>query len=125
MTRTPNITRTHVNVGLAIVAVFLFLVTQCVESVISVVLPGAAIHWIISNEQRLASENHAYINVDWTTKATFFILLPAISLSVIAFWLPRHSGQLHPWAIYTIASFSLAFLLVNLYGRYLSLRKLP
>jgi len=105
------------------VAALLFLITSRVESLLTIILPGAVIHWMISNERRLAEEGSELPSVPWPTRAALFIFLPVLSLAVIAFWFPVYAKNWNPWGTYAVASFSLALLLVKIYERYLLIRK--
>ena len=109
-------------IGLALLAIALPVVTGSRESIVTVVLPAAAIYWMIAREHRIGSENQRFSPVPWTTRLRLFGLFPGLSLTVILFWLPKYAPELTPWAKYSIASFSLGLVLVKVYVRYLTLR---
>jgi hypothetical protein len=111
------------NVAVGCIALALFLVTKCVQSLVTVILPAAAVHWMISNERRLAADGKDLPNVPLLTRAVLFVLIPGLSLAVIAFWFPVYARKWNPWGIYAIASFSLGLLLVKIYERYLLIRR--
>jgi hypothetical protein len=124
------ITTTHrgrnlTNIGLLSACILLFLTTRKWESLITIILPGAAIHWMISNEQKLSMQRQRRLQVDRKTMITLLGVPMVISILVVIFYIPRMSMKLNSWTIYAIASFSLGFLLVNLYGRYVAMRKPP
>ena len=111
------------NMFICAVAVLLVLITRHVESLVTIILPGAVVHWMISNERRLAEEGSELPSVPWPTRAALFVFLPALSLALIASWFPVYAKNWNPWEAYAVASFSLALLLVKIYERYLLIRK--
>lgn len=111
------------NVAIGFVALVFFLVTKRAQSVVTVILPAAAIHWMISNERRLVADGEDLPNVPWPTRAVLFVLIPSLSLVVIAFWFPIYAKNWNPWGTYAVASFSLGLLLVKIYERYLLIRR--
>ena len=119
----PSNNRSIANIGLVAVAALIFFVSRRWESPLTVVLPGCVIHWIISRENRSARDGFQLPRVRWQTKFTLFVLPVAFSMGIILFWLPAHAHGMNPWGIYSIASFSVALLLVKLYERFLSIRR--
>jgi hypothetical protein len=106
-----------------VVAALLVVITRRVESLVTIILPSAALHWMISNERRLAEEGSELPMVPLATRIALFVPLPAMSLALIAFWLPTYLKDLNPWGSYAVASFSLALLLVKMYERFLRIRR--
>jgi len=100
------------------VALALVPITRHVESLVTIILRGVAVHWMVSNERRLAEEGSELLSVPF-----LFVLLPAGSLAVIAFWFPLYAKDLNPWGTYAGALFSLALLLVKIYERFLLIRR--
>ena len=115
--------RTIANTSICVVAMLLVLITRHVESLVTIILPSAVVHWIISRERRFAAEDPELPSVPWPTRAALFRLLPALSLAVIAFWFNVYGKNWNPWGLYAVASFSLALLLVKIYERFLLIRK--
>lgn len=111
------------NASLLAVAALLVLTSRQVESVVATILPGVVVNWMISNERRLAEKGPEMPSVPWPTRAMLFVVLPMLSLAVIAFWFPVYAKNWNPWGIYAVASFSLALLFVKIYERYLLIRK--
>jgi hypothetical protein len=119
----PSKSRTVANIGLVAVAAFIYFVSKRWESTLTVVLPGCVIHWIISRENRLARDGFQFPRVRWQTKLALFVLPLAFSMGLTAFWFPAYTHSMNPWGIYSIASFSMALLLVKLYEHFLSIRR--
>jgi hypothetical protein len=121
--KTTRKRRIIANTLICAVAVLLVLITRHVESLVTIILPGTVVHWIISNERRLGEEDSELPSVPWPTGAALFVFLPVLSLAVIAFWFSVYAKNWNPWGIYAVASFSLALLLVKIYERYLLIRR--
>ena len=111
------------SIGSILVASALLLATKQWESMLTIVLPSVAIYWMIWREDKLARQGYEFPSVGWPIKAGLFLLVPAISLSVVMFWFTRHLTRLQPWALYLVASFSGALMLVKVYERYLLVRR--
>ena len=99
----------------------LVLITRRVESLVTIILPGAVVHWIISRERRLAAEGSELPSVPLPSRVALFVLLPAQSLAVIAY--NPYGKNWNPWGLYAVASFSLALVLAKSYERFLLIRK--
>lgn len=108
------------NVAFVIVSALFIVITKRWESCVTPILPCCVLNWMISRESRLAREGFQFPEVRWQI---VFVLPIAVSLGIIAFWFPSYGSRLNAWAIYSIASFSVALLLIKLYERYLSIRK--
>lgn len=115
--------RTLANIALITATALLVLITEQWESFVTFVLPGWAVNWMISNERRLVREGFQFPQIRWQVKFIVFVLPVAFSLGLVALWFPNYAHALNAWAIYSIASFSVALLLVKLYERYLSIRR--
>ena len=120
--RTTRNRRIIANSAIVLVAIVLFVATRQPESFLAVILPGAALNWIISREGRLACEGYGFPNVGWLTKGTL-LMFPICSVVIVVYWIPRYATKLHGWALYGGISFSFGLLLVKLYERYLLARK--
>lgn len=112
--------RSLANVGLFAVAAILLLATRRWESALTIVLPTCVIHWIIARENHVRPPE---AKVRWKVRLVSFLVPVGLCLGVVLFWFPAHIGSLPLWGAYSIASFSIALVLVKLYERDLRMRK--
>lgn len=120
--KATKIRLTAVSIGIAVTIAALLLITKRWEPILSVIFPGAALYWMILNERRLARKGYQFPKVGWSTKTTYFILFPALSLLLVIYAIPRFGTKLQGWVLSSGLSFSFGLLLVQLYERYLRTR---
>jgi hypothetical protein len=109
--------------GLALFALVLHFVTGNKVSIITIVLPGAAVYWMIARERRVACEEKRLPSVPWPTRLALFGVLPGFSMGIILFWLPHCAPEMNPWVKYSGASFCLGLVLAKAYERFLLARR--
>jgi hypothetical protein len=118
-----QIGRSLANVGLVAAAAVLVIVTKRWESALTIVLPAVVIHWIISREGSLRRNGLFQREIRWQAVSVNFGIPLGLCLGVVLFWFPRRIVGFPVWGAYSIASFSMALLLIKLYERYLRMRK--
>ena len=111
------------NMALCATAVLLMLFTRRWESALTVTLPGCVVNWIILRERRLALHGFQLPTVAWKARISIFALPLLISVGIVVFWFPGYAKGMKPLAVYSIASFSIALLLVKQYEWFLAVRR--
>ena len=111
------------NLGFVAGTALMLLITRRSQSAVTFVLPYLAVRWMISREEQIARQEPGLPTISRWTRIRLFIVLPAISVCLIAFWLPNYSKGSNLWVTYGGASFALGLLLVKLYERFLLIRR--
>src|SRR5947209_8605561 len=97
--RTTRVHRSIANVSLGLISVMIYLITGRLESLVTVVLPAAVVHWAISNERQLEDASSVIPIVPWSTKIALFVVPCALSLGIIVFWFPSYAKNWNPWGV--------------------------